>query len=116
MVIRRGSVYWIDFSPGKGSEPSGRRPGLVIQNDILNDSRLNTVIVIAITSTLKLGELPGNVVLKKGEANMPKRCVINVTQIKSVDKSSLKEAIGTLSADKLKEVYEGLKFVTDFFF
>ncbi|MEE4356062.1 MAG: type II toxin-antitoxin system PemK/MazF family toxin [Desulfococcaceae bacterium] len=116
MVIQRGSVYWIDFSPGKGSEPRGKRPGLVIQNDILNNSKLNTVIVIAITSTLKLGELPGNVVLKKGEANMPKKCVINVTQIKSVDKSSLKELIGTISAKRLKEVYQGIQFVTDFLF
>ena len=64
VVIRKGSIYWVDFSPEKGSEPIGRRPGLVIQNDILNDSNLNTVIVLAITSTMKFGELPGNVVLK----------------------------------------------------
>jgi len=111
MVIRNGSVYWVDFSPGKGSEPAGRRPGLVVQNDILNDSKLNTVVMVAITSTMKFGELPGNVVLKKGEANMPKRCVINVTQIKSVDKNSLKEKIGTLSGEKMAEVYDGIKLV-----
>ncbi len=105
MVIRKGSVYWVNFSPGKGSEPMGKRPGLVIQNDALNDSKLNTVIVLAVTSTLKLGELPGNVVLRKGEANMPKRCVINVTQIKSVDKTSLKEKIGSLSKKRMEEVY-----------
>ncbi len=109
MVIRKGSVYWIDFSPGKGSEPVGRRPGLVVQNDVLNDSRLNTVIVLAITSTMKYGELPGNVVLRKGEANLPKRCVVNVTLIKSVDKESLKEKIGTLSDKKMADVYEGMK-------
>ncbi len=114
MVIRKGSVYWIDFSPGKGSEPKGRRPGLVIQGDTLNDSKLNTVIVLAITSTMKFGELPGNVALKKGEANLPKRCVINVTQIKSVDKSSLKEMIGSLSAKRMVEVREGLELVLDF--
>ena len=61
MVIRNGSIYWVDFSPGKGSEPLGRRPGLVVQTDALNDSKLSTVIVVAITSTLKFGELPGNV-------------------------------------------------------
>ena len=72
MVIRKGSVYWIDFSPGKGSEPMGRRPGLVLQNNVLNDSKLNTVIVLAVTSTMKYGELPGNVVLRKGEANLKK--------------------------------------------
>ena len=96
MVIRKGTIYWVDFSPGKGSEPLGRRPGLVVQNDILNDSKLNTVVMLAITSTMKFGELPGNVILRKGEANLPKKCVINTTQIKSVDKTSIKEKIGTL--------------------
>jgi mRNA interferase MazF len=114
MVIRKSSIYWVDFSPGKGSEPVGRRPGLVIQNDILNDSNLNTVIMLAITSTMRFGELPGNVVLRKGEANLPKKCVINVTQIKSVDKTSIKEKIGTLSKKKMAEVQEGLKLVMSF--
>jgi mRNA interferase MazF len=111
MVIRKGSIYWVDFSPGKGSEPLGRRPGLVVQNDILNDSNLNTVIMLAITSTMKFGGLPGNVILRKGEANLPKKCVINVTQIKSVDKKSIKEKIGTLSKEREGEVHAGLKLV-----
>ena len=109
MVIRKGSIYWVDFSPGKVSEPLGRRPGLVVQNDILNDSKLNTVIMLAITSTLRFGELPGNVLLSKGEANLPKKCVINVTQIKSVDKKSIKEKIGTLTKKRMEEVHFGLK-------
>lgn len=111
MVIRKGSIYWVDFSPGKGSEPIGRRPGLVIQNDLLNDSKLNTVVMLAITSTMKFGELHGNVILRKGEANLPKRCVINTTQIKSVDKTSIKEKIGTLSNKRMYEVLEGMKLV-----
>ena len=111
MVIRNGSIYWVDFSPGKVSEPKGRRPGLVVQNDILNDSMLNTVVMIAITTTLKFGELPGNVVLQKNEANMPRKCVVNVTQVKSVDKQSLMEKIGTLSGERMTEVYDGIKLV-----
>ena len=111
MVIRKGSIYWVDFSPAKGSEPMGRRPGLVVQSDPLNDSKLNTVIVIAITSTLKFGDLPGNVVLRKGEANLPKRSVINVTQVKTVDKNSLKAKIGSLAKDRIAEVHEGMKLV-----
>ena len=113
MVIRKGDIFWVNFSPGKGSEPAGRRPGLVIQSNALNDSKLNTVVMIAITSTLKFGELPGNVTLKKGEANMPKKCIVNVSQIKSVDKSSLTEKIGTLSGQRLEEVFRGLKLVMD---
>lgn len=111
MVIRNGSIYWVDFSPGKGSEHRGRRPGLVIQNDILNDSKLNTVVMLSITSTMKFGDLPGNVVLKKGEANMPRKCVINTTQVKSVDKKSIKEKVGSLSKAKMAEVYEGVKLI-----
>ena len=111
MVIKKGSIYWVDFSPGKGSESKGRRPGLVIQNNILNESKLNTVLMVAITSTMKFGELPGNIVLRKGEANLPKKCVINVTQIKSVDKRSLKEKIGSLSQKRMDQVYEGVRLV-----
>ena len=55
MVIRNGSIYWVDFSPGKGSEPMGKRPGSVIQDNAINDSKINTVIVVAITSTLRFG-------------------------------------------------------------
>ena len=93
----------------------GRRPGLVVQNDLLNDSKLNTVIVVTITSTLKFGELPGNVILKKGEANIPKKSVVNMTQLKTVEKSSLKEKIGSLTKDRIDEVCEGLKLVMDIF-
>ncbi len=113
MVIRKGSIYWVDFSPGKGSEPMGRRPGLVVQNDLLNDSKLNTVIVAAITSTLKFGELPGNVILRKREAKLPQRSVVNMTQIKTVDKSSLKEKIGSLTKDRMAEVHEGMRLIMD---
>jgi mRNA interferase MazF len=111
MVIRKGSVYWVYFSPGKGSEPLGMRPGLVIQSDVLNDSKISMVVMLAITSTLKFGELPGNVVLNKGEANLPRRCVVNATQIKSVDRRSIKEMVGTLSKNRVAEVENGLKLV-----
>ena len=113
MVIRKGSIYWVDFSPGKGSEPMGQRPGLVIQCDAINDSKINTVIMLAITSTLRYGDLPGNITLHKGEANMPKRCVINISQIKSVDKNSIKGKIGTLSKEKMESVEQGLRLILD---
>jgi len=87
------------------------RPDLVIQSDVLNDSKISTVVMLAITSTLKFGELPGNVALNKGEANLPRRCVVNATQIKSVDRRSIKEMVGTLSKNRVAEVENGLKLV-----
>ncbi len=62
---------------------------------------------------MKFGELPGNIVLRKGEASLPKKCVINVTQIKSVDKRSLKEKIGSLSQKRMDQVYEEVRLVMD---
>jgi mRNA interferase MazF len=91
----------------------GQRPGLVVQSDPINDSKINTVIMLAITSTMKYGDLPGNVTMRKGEANVPKRCVINVSQIKSVDKKSIGEKIGTLSKEKMATVEEGVRLILD---
>lgn len=89
----------------------GRRPGVVLQEDTLNDSRISTVLMAALTTTMKFGELPGNVTLRKGESNMPKGCVINVTQIKAVDKNAIGDLIGALSARRLHEVYAGILLV-----
>ena len=77
----------------------------------LNDSKLNTVIVLAVTSTMKYGELPGNVVLRKGEANLKEKGMVNVTQIESVDKRSVQEEVGTLSEKRMAEVYEGIRLI-----
>ena len=112
MEIQKGSIYWITAS-NKENNQTNRLPGLVIQNDVLNASKLSTVSLLAITPTLKFGELPGNVILNKGEANMPQKCVVNVSQIKTVDKASVGEKIGTLSSDRMTEIHNGLKLVID---
>ena len=104
MPIRKGSIYWVDFSSDGNPGTNILRPALVIQNDILNSSKLNTVSLLAITSILKFGELPGNVILEKGEANLPQSGVINVTQIRTVKKSCLREMIGSLTKERLDQV------------
>ena len=111
MPIRKGSIYWVDFSSAGNAKTNGLSPGLVIQNDALNSSKLNTVNILAITTNLKFGELPGNVLLDKGEANLPKPCVINVTRIKTVDKIRLREKIGSLTEERMVKVDEGIKLV-----
>ncbi len=112
MVIHQGEVYWVTFS-GEGSEPWGRRPALVLQHDRFNHSRLNTVVVVAITSKLRYATLPGNIRLRKGEANLPKPCVINVTQIQTIDRTYLQEKIGTLPQRLLRQVWEGVQLVLE---
>jgi mRNA interferase MazF len=73
MVINQGDKFWIEFGDPTGSEPAYRHPHVVIQNNLFNCNRINTVVVCAITSNLKRAGAPGNVLLKKDEANLPKK-------------------------------------------
>ncbi len=109
-MILRGDVFWIRFK-GSGSEPMGRRPAVVVQHDRYNRSAIQTTIIAAITSNLGLSAMAGNVRLAKGEAGLPRPCVINVSQVATVDKGRLTERIGALSGNKRRELIESLGLV-----
>ena len=111
MVIRQGDVYWVDLGEPSGSEPGYRHPCVVVQNDVFNQSRIRTVVVCALTSNLKRAEAPGNVLLEKGEANLPKQSVVNVSQIFTVDKTQLGDYIGTLSPRRVRQILAGILLV-----
>ena len=113
MVIEQGEIYWVDLGEPNGSAPGYRHPHIVIQNNLFNSSNINTVVVCALTSNLKRGLSPGNVMLKKGEANLPKKSVINITQIYTVNKNDLFEKIGKISNERLKEMLSGLHLLTE---
>jgi mRNA interferase MazF len=113
MVIKQGDVYWIDFDEPAGSEPGYRHPHVVIQNNIFNHSRINTVVVCSLTSNLKRSNSPGNVTLKKGEADLPKKSVVNISQIFTVNKSDLSEKIGTLSKQRIAQILDGIRLLTE---
>lgn len=113
MVIRQGDVFWIDMGEPRGSAPGYRHPHVVVQNNIFNQSRINTAVVCAITSNLARAAAPGNVQLRKGEAGLPKPSVVNVSQVFTVDKSELVERIGTLSVKRVMDIVEGMKLVIE---
>ncbi|KAF0144570.1 MAG: transcriptional modulator of MazE/toxin MazF [Nitrospirae bacterium] len=113
MTIRQGDIYWVNLGVPKGSEPGYRHPHVVIQNNIFNASKINTVVVCALTSNPKRAAAPGNVLLKKGEGNLPKDSVVNISQIITVNKPDLIEKIGSLSPAKLQEVIEGIKLLVE---
>ena len=79
MVIKQGEIYWVDLAEPKGSEPGYRHPHIVIQNNLFNDSRINTTVVCSLTSNLNRAKAPGNVLLNKGEANLSKQSVVNIS-------------------------------------
>ena len=113
MVINQGDIFWIDLKEPSGSEPGYRHPHVIIQNNLFNRSRINTVIVCPLTSNMKRAIAPGNVLLKKGEANLPKKSVVNISQIFTVNKSDLSEKIGSLKFERLQEVLQGIQLITE---
>lgn len=113
MTIRQGDVYWIDLDEPRGSAPGYRHPHVVVQNNVFNASKIGTVVVCALTSNLKRGEAPGNVLLKKGEANLKKDSVVNITQLVTVDKADLIEQIGTLSPARVRQIVDGITLLLE---
>lgn len=113
MVISQGDIYWVDLAEPAGSAPGYRHPHVVIQNNVFNQSRINTVVVCALTSNLKRAAAPGNVLLEAKEAQLSKRSVVIVSQIFTVDKTQLGEYIGKLSDPRVRQILDGVRLLTE---
>ncbi len=113
MVIRQGDIFWIDLDEPDGSEPGYRHPHLVLQNDLFNESRINTTVVCVLTTNLRRAEAPGNTLLEPGEAGLPKQSVVVISQIFTVDKTQLGERIGAVSPARLRQILSGLRLLTE---
>ena len=93
MVIKRGDMFYADLSPVIGSEQGGVRPVLIIQND-LGNKYSPTVIAAAITSQTNKTKLPTHIEIGKDTEGLKSNSVILAEQIRTIDKSRLKEKIG----------------------
>lgn len=113
MVINQGDIYWIELDEPEGSEPGYKHPHIIVQNNLFNRSKINTVLVCPLTTNLKRAGAPGNVLLDKKESNLPKPSVVNVSQVFTVDKTQLEEYVGTVSSKRLAEIINGIKLVLD---
>ncbi len=112
-MINQGDIFWINPGDPSGSGPGYRHPYAVIQNNVFNRSRLNTVVVCGLTSNLRRAKAPGNILLQSGEANIPKQSVVNVTRIFTIDKTALKGKIGKLSSERVRQILYGIKLVLE---
>jgi mRNA interferase MazF len=113
MVISQGDIYWVDLDEPSGSEPGFKHPHVVIQNNVFNVSKINTVLACALTSNMKRAQAPGNVLLEQNEANLPKQSVVLVSQVFTVDKSQLREFIGRLSEHRVRQILDGIALLTE---
>lgn len=108
MSIKRGDIYYVDLDPVKGSEQSGRRPVIVIQNDIGN-AFSPTVIIAPLTTKRFSREYPTNVDLSKGAAGLREDSTVLLSQIRTIDKKRLGKKIGSLEPELMKRVDEAIK-------
>ncbi len=107
----RGEIWWASLPEPTGSEPGYRRPVLIVQDNAFNQSLIQTVIVVVITSNLDLAQAPGNVLLPRKATGLPRDSVVNVSQVVTIDKAFLSERVGSLSDDIQEAVDQGLRLV-----
>lgn len=113
MTIKQGEIYWIELGMPSGSGPGYRHPHVIVQNNVFNASKINTVVVCAVTSNLARAKAPGNILLKKGEGGLKKESVVNVSQMLTVDKSDLVEKTGAVSPSRIKQIIDGIKLLVE---
>ena len=109
--MNRGEIWWATLPSPRASEPGYRRPVLIVQSDAFNSSRIRTVIAAVITTNTRLAGAPGNVLLTLRESGLPKESVVNVSQVVTLDKSCLRERVGSLPRGRLRAVEAGLRLV-----
>jgi mRNA interferase MazF len=111
MVVNRGEIWWANLPEPSGSGPGYRRPVLIAQSDNFNHSKINTVVILVITTNVKLAESLGNVLLTTRQSGLSKDSVVNVTQLFTIDESLLLEYVETLSEQKMEQIDKGLRLV-----
>jgi mRNA interferase MazF len=116
LVINQGDLYWVQLGDLSEGEAGIRHPFVVIQDNVFNHSRIDTVVACALTSNMKRANLPGNVLLEIGEANLPKQSVVEVSKASTVHKTQLGEYIGSLNARRIEQILDGMRFLQLSFF
>jgi len=111
LLINQGDIYWVQLEGLSGSEQGIRHPHVVIQDNVFNHSRINTVVACALTSNLKRANTPGNVLLEVGEANLSRQSVVEVSKVSTVVKTQLGEYIGSLTERRINQILAGMRFL-----
>lgn len=109
-IINQGDVYWL-----QRIDSDIPHPHVVIQDDVLNHSRIHTVVVCSLTSNIQRVNMPGNILLEADEANLPKRSVVEISKVSTVNKIQLGEYIGSLSKARIEQILAGMRFIQSSF-
>lgn len=106
--MKRGEIWWADLGDPHGSAPALRRPVLVVQDDVLNASALNTVMVAPLTSNLRRAEAIGNILLSPQQSGLDRPSVVLVCQLMTLDEDFLDELVGSIPTRVRRRADRGL--------
>ncbi len=106
-MVKRGEIYFAQLNPVIGSEQGGIRPVLIVQNDIGNQYS-PTTIILAITSQINKAKLPTHIELKAKDYGLERDSVILAEQVRTIDKSRLKQRIAVLKQETMQRVDQAL--------
>jgi len=106
---RRGEIWWADLGEPRGSDPGKRRPVVVVQSDRLNDSRLNTVMVVPLTSNQRRAVALGNVTLSKRQTRLRVNSVALACQIETLDRVFLDQLVTRLDPTTMVRIEAALR-------
>ncbi len=107
---KRGEIWLVNWNPARGSEQAGKRPALIIQNNIGNE-KASTTIVAAISSSVRI--YPMNVSIIPPEAGLDRPSIVKTGQVLTVSKERLEKCLGKLGKEKMKEVNTAIKLSLD---
>jgi len=109
--VIRGEIWWAEFGIPYGSEIGYDRPVLIVQDDSFNESRIKTIVVLPMTTNLRLLDAPGNVLLEKKESKLNNDSVVIVAQLYAIDRSRFREKISKITPKIMEQVEAGMKLV-----
>ena len=107
----RGELWWADLGIPFGSEPGFKRPVLILQNDFVNKSRINTIIAVPLTTNMQYADAPGNILITKNESALEKDSVITISQIEVLDRRRLIGKISRIDKTIMEKVEDSVMFI-----
>ena len=107
----RGELWWADYGVPFGSEPGYKRPVIIIQNDYFNTSKINTTIVIPLSTNTLLADVPGNIFIGKKESKLKYDSVILLSQVGVIDKQRLVEKISKIDKNIMYKIENSVLFM-----
>lgn len=106
--MKRGEIWMVDFGPPSGPEQAGVRPAVILQDDSLSQIFV-TLIVVPLTTNMKRLEFPAAVFLQVGEGGLPQNSVALCHQVMVRGKARLTSHLGTLPAERLGQILDGVQ-------